>query len=513
MNAISLPLGLWEVGIVALVGVVLIWPVFTYFRDPKKLRRFPAPGIAGFSNLWMMYHAYNFRRPMATHEAHQRLGKIVRVGPNHVSFISRQAVKDIHGHGTPAQKDKFYISFTGTHESSLDVTDRQAHGEKRKRLAAAFAQKRIVDMEHMVVGDVQKLLDRFDQAATTKELINVRWYINMLLFDLTGHLVFSQSLGCVERGDDMMVAQKLDGTVYKTNPANALRNSLRIGSTMGWIPSRFGLLKRLTWWHPGWKGGADFTSIVLHMVRTRLDMEKQGVELNDFFHSLVWNKDREPLGLELGEMVAECGLLLNAGSDTTTIVLVGTIFLLTKWPRAAEKLRKELDEELDGGDGVVAYDSVKNLPYLRACVDEAMRMRPPLRGGLPRVTPPEGMMVDGEWIPGNTTVSVPTYSLHHDPDLFEDPYTYKPERWLADGAANLQQVFLPFSAGGRGCIGRNVSYMELFVVVGTLMRRYEFEFETPGFELETKDTVNAHPGPMMMRIRRRFPSESAVAKA
>ncbi|CAL5867987.1 uncharacterized protein PFLUO_LOCUS2210 [Penicillium psychrofluorescens] len=499
MSAMIVPFGLWEVAVVAFFGIMLIWPILSYFLDPKKLRRFPAPGIAGFSNLWMMYHAYDFRRPMATHDAHQKLGKVVRVGPNHVSFIGRQAVKDIYGHGTPAQKDKFYISFTGTHESSLDVTNRQAHSDKRKRLAAAFSLKRTADMEHFVVEDVQKLLDRFDRAAATKELINVRWYINMLLFDLTGHLVFSQSLGCVERGDDMMVAQKLDGTLYQSKPANALRNSLRIGSTMGWIPSRFGLLKRLTWWHPGWKGGADFTSIVLHMVRTRLEMEKEDGKRNDFFHSLVWNKDHEPLGLEIGEMVAECGLLLNAGSDTTTIVLVGTIYLLTKWSRVAEKLRKELDEELYGEDGVIAYEKVKNLPYLRACIDEAMRIRPPLRGGLPRVTPPEGMMVEGEWIAGNTTVSVPTYSLHHDPDLFKDPYTYRPERWLAEDAANLQQVFIPFSAGGRGC--------------RTLMRRYEFEFESSSFELETKDTVNAHPGTMMMRIHRRCPPEKGTSKS
>jgi len=444
-------LGPWEVAVVLILGVTVVYPIAIYFWDPKKFRRFPAPGIAGFSNLWMMYQQYMERRPVATHKTHQKLGKIVRVGPNHISFVGRQETRDIYGHGTPAQKDQFYMSFTGTHESSLDSTNRQAHGEKRKRLAAAFTQKSIADMEHLVVDDVQRLLNRFDKAAAEDELINVRWYINLLLFDLTGSLVFSTNLGCVERGDDMMEAQKLDGTKYTCKPAQALRNSLRIGSTMGWSPKLFNLNKRLTWWHPGWTGGANFTSIVLNLVRTRLEKEKEGAELNDFFKCLVWTKDREPIGLELGEMVAECGLLLNAGSDTTTIVLVGTIYLLTKWKRAGAKLRQELDEVFDDSATVLPYDSVKNLPYLRACVDEAMRMRPPLRGGLPRVTPPEGMMIGKEWIPGGTTVSVPTYTLHHDPDLFEDPWTYKPERWLAENAADLQAVFLPFSAGARAC--------------------------------------------------------------
>ena len=444
--------GLWEAAVVLALAVIFVWPVFDYFHDPKKLRRFPAPGVAGFTTLWLMYQQYTHSRAKATHAAHQNYGQIVRVAPNHISFVGRQATKDIYGHGTPAQKDKFYISFTGTHESSLDVTDRHAHGEKRKRLAAAFAQKRVADMEHLVVDDVQRLLDRFDKAEQTGEVINVRWYINMLLFDLTGDLVFSQNLGCVARGDDMMQAQKLDGTTYWTKPANALFNSLRIGSTFGWYPSLFSFNKRLFWWHRGWKGGADFNSIVLHMVRTRLEKEKEGVELNDFFKSLLTDKEGQPLGLEIGEMVAECALLLNAGSDTTSIVTTGTIFLLTKWPRAAEKLRRELDEALEGSDeNVCAYDAVKNLPYLRACIDEAMRMRPPLRGGLPRVTPAGGMSIAGEWIAGNTTVSVPTYSLHHDAELFKDPFEYKPERWLEEDAGDLQQVFIPFSAGGRGC--------------------------------------------------------------
>jgi benzoate 4-monooxygenase len=61
------------------------------------------------------------------------------------------------------------------------------------------------------------------------------------------------------------------------------------------------------------------------------------------------------------------------------------------------------------------------------------------------------MMIEGEWIPGNTTVSVPTWSLHHSPEYFKDPEVFKPERWLAEDAAELQSTFIPFSAGGRAC--------------------------------------------------------------
>lgn len=449
-----LVIGVWEVAFLFFVAAAFAWPIFDYFWDPKKLRRFNAPSVAGFTNLWMMYHQWNHNRAIATDKAHKKHGKVIRVGPNHVSFIGRQAVKDIYGHGSPAVKDKFYMQFTGSHESSLDTTDRQVHGAKRKRLAAAFAQKNIAEMEYVVVNDIIKLLTRFDQHAATQEPIDVSWFINMLLFDITGDLVFSHHLGCVERGDDMMQAQKLDGTRFQAKPAYDVRASLRNGSTLGWYTPLFKLNKRLTAWHPGWTGGSNWTSIVLHMVRTRLEKEKEkdGKELNDFFKALMWTKDGEPLGLEVGELVAECSLLLLAGSDTATIALVSCIFLLTKWPGPAAKLRKELDDALgDEAELVPAYDAVKNLPYLRACLDETMRMRPSLPGGLPRFTPPEGMMIEGEWIPGNTTVSVPTWSLHRDPDYFEDPLTFKPERWLAEDAAELQSTFIPFSAGGRAC--------------------------------------------------------------
>ena len=61
-------------------------------------------------------------------------------------------------------------------------------------------------------------------------------------------------------------------------------------------------------------------------------------------------------------------------------------------------------------------------------------------------------------------------------------------------------------------VGRNISYMELMVTIATLFRRYNFEFETSGFELLTTDTVNAHPGPMPMRLTRRHVDDLLLEK-
>ena len=81
------------------------------------------------------------------------------------------------------------------------------------------------------------------------------------------------------------------------------------------------------------------------------------------------------------------------------------MYLLLKHPKVLTLLREELDANL-GDEVVVPYDKVKHLPYLRACLDEAMRIYPPTPFNLPRCTPAEGTTIMGEFIPGGTSVSL-----------------------------------------------------------------------------------------------------------
>lgn len=194
---------------------------------------------------------------------------------------------------------------------------------------------------------------------------------------------------------------------------------------------------------------------------------------------------------------------MDAGSDTTAIALNHIMFNLLRHPQVLEKLRQELKEALDEDCPVAKYDQVKNLPYLRACLDESLRLLPPVSFGLNRKTGPGGITIDGQWVPEGTTVGVPAYTAHRNPRLFPDPESFHPERWLEEMHPDAKASFIPFSAGARGCIGRNITYMEQMVLVASLVQRYNFELPHANWELSHEEAFNLWPGPMPLKISRK----------
>ena len=196
---------------------------------------------------------------------------------------------------------------------------------------------------------------------------------------------------------------------------------------------------------------------------------------------------------------------MDAGSDTTAIALTHVLYNLIKHPHILEKLREEVCGVFSQGETIAAYARVKSLPYLRACLDESLRILPPLPRGLERKTPPQGMTILGEHIAGGITVSVPTYTAHRDPTLFPKPDTYIPERWLdeSDAMKEMRAAFIPFSSGGRACLGRNITIIEQQILIATLVHRYDFALANPDWELSWEEGFNLWPSQMPIKLWRR----------
>lgn len=203
---------------------------------------------------------------------------------------------------------------------------------------------------------------------------------------------------------------------------------------------------------------------------------------------------------------------MDAGSDTTAIALTHVLYHLIKNPASLVKLRQELAGAFCG-ESIAPFAKVKNLPYLRACLDESLRLTPPLPRGLERKTPPQGMEILGERIEGGVTVSVPTYYAHRDPTLFPEPESYSPERWLHESecSRDMRAAFIPFSSGGRACIGRNITMMEQQILVATLVHRYDFALPSENWELDWEEAFNLWPSQMHIKIWRREKHSESLA--
>lgn len=153
------------------------------------------------------------------------------------------------------------------------------------------------------------------------------------------------------------------------------------------------------------------------------------------------------------------------------------------YERLADEIRSKFHNNSDIHSGPV----LASCRYLRACIDETLRITPPVSGTLWRElysdeldTP---LVVDSHVVPSGTQVGVCTYSLHHNEKYFAEPYSFYPERWLVDDEVQLRlmnSAFCPFSIGPRSCAGKAMAYLEASLVIAKTIWAFDFQLQPGG---------------------------------
>lgn len=157
----------------------------------------------------------------------------------------------------------------------------------------------------------------------------------------------------------------------------------------------------------------------------------------------------------------------TTGGDTTTTAISALSFYLSRNRDVYQKLAAEIRTRFTDHEDIRGGQKLASCRYLRACIDEALRISPP---------------VTGHVIPPSTQVGVNIYSLHHNETYFERQFNFDPDRWLVEDAATLTRMhsaFCPFSLGGRGCAGKSMAYLEANLVLAKTIWLFDFEL-APG---------------------------------
>ena len=483
---------------------------FDYFRDPKALRRYNNFSfLSGITNIPYMVLSFKNFRSKKIYELHSQGSTVIRTGPNSLSFSDLRAIKDIYGHSTKCTKDDQYVVQSGTHYHLADVVNKKEHARKRKVLSSAYALKNLEEWEFKVADKVERMIAQFDKRCSDHGqdvVIDYRPWANYFTLDAIADIGLSHRLYFLDNASDRTTAVHPDGSTYEVNFRECLYANSRATSVFCYTYDFYKWAAKVTRFAPYfgrlWKLNDDWDRIPRYLAQQRLQRYEAGEKLDDFFEALMHDRKANH-NLQWGEIVAEINIMMNAGSTTTGIAMANAMYQLLKNPACMKKLRQEIDETLDEDEEIAPYEKVKYLPYLRACLDESLRIFPPISHGLTRQVPAEGSEIAGEYIPGGTTVAVSSFIAHRDPKLFPDPETYNPERWLGEAGKDLGPYFIAFSAGARGCIGRNIAYLEQTVLLASLLHRYDIEFAHPGFEPGRYEWQNLHLTELPIKVRRR----------
>jgi cytochrome P450 len=505
-----------------------VWPplatkqILSLMSSDLGLRKFPnMTPLSGVSYITFMILAHGGFRSKHLAELHQK-HPVIRTGPNTLSYGDVRAIKDIYGHNTKCTKDSSYVITSGSHFHLADVIDKPEHARKRKVLSSAYALKNLEGWEHKVADKTAQLIAHFDKCCTAplpnttqvpdkKDLtVDYRAWTNFFSLDAIADIGLSEILGFLANGNDRITGRRTNGAKYQCNFRECLYQNARKQSLLLWPYEWYPFLNKVSNIIPFYgrmgKFATDWDGIPLELAHRRLDRYRAGEKLDDFFQALMEDKNGNPNNLEWGEIVAEVSIMMNAGSATTAIAMANVLFQLLKNPPIMKKLVRELDAALGQDDerqDVVSYDKVKHLPYLRACLDESLRLFPPTPQGLPRETPSEGLYILDDFVPGGVSVSMSALVAHRIEAQFPQADKFIPERWLGEEGKNLQPYFLAFSAGARGCIGRNISYLEQTVLLASMLQRYEFSLPHPRWEIERLETMNLLLGEMPVKVWRR----------
>ncbi|RZC35328.1 p450 domain containing protein [Asbolus verrucosus] len=169
------------------------------------------------------------------------------------------------------------------------------------------------------------------------------------------------------------------------------------------------------------------------------------------------------------------------GYETSSIVMSFVLYELALNPTAQSTLREEISKAFEENDDQLPYDALQGLQYLDGVVNEALRMHPPA-GSLQKICtePYTYIPKDGDVIKQPVTIEkgtciiLPVNGLHHDPKYYEDPGSFKPERFIGVNKDNLTKYsFLPFGEGPRACLGQRFGILQIKIGVAYVMKNFE----------------------------------------
>ncbi|QKD59036.1 cytochrome P450 [Fusarium oxysporum Fo47] len=357
-------------------------------------------------------------------QLHRQYGPIVRIGPNHIAVDGSIGWPQVYGHQPGKAEFSKYPNF-------------------------------------IFPGDGMSLIGA-QKDDHRREPIDIVTWVNLTTFDIKGDLTFSESFGGLKSG--------------------------------GYHP--YLLLKPfiLAIGYRHIRESMESAEMSMEKAKARVALGEQPFEGRRDFMTYMLRRGKDGVtAMSETELLVNSSIVIGAASETTATALSGAFFYIGTHPQVYRYLVDEIRGAFtDASD--ITLKSTAQLQYLHACIEETLRIYPPAAETPPRVC--LGATIGGKYFPKGTVVTVYQWATFRNPSNFADPDSFRSERWLPTThalydekyAGDNRAVFKPFSYGARDCIGKNLAYAELRVILSHILFKFDFELKPGQSDWHEKQT-------------------------
>ncbi|KAI5791972.1 cytochrome P450 [Geopyxis carbonaria] len=467
---------LLALGALHFVGSALV-ALYRSYND--KLSHIPGPRLAAAGPWYEQY--YDIVRGGAFIEKleglHKVYGHYVRVNPEEVHTSDPDAIGVIFAIGSnftkagaPAPSAHPIAS-----KSILGMQNNKEHAHRRALVAPLFSKQAVQKLEWLLAEKIERMLQRYEQAVDTGRVLNISNSLRCMTLEAIDKFTYNGDISELDVADDEFDNPMFDIFASTSHTMHLVRHFPAMARFQLSLPNWL-----LTTVMPNFSTLLDYQKSCSTTVRAyKKDYAKASAAGHPTIIGRLLSPDAQKAGRELAVTDAvlrdECLVFLIAGTDPVARGVTYALWYLAQHPEAEARLAAELADAVPDRNVFGSWEQLERLPFLTAVIKETLRMNGSTPGKLIRVVPKGGVTINGNFFPEDTHLSMSFHILHQDETIFPDPKRFVPERWLGDGAKQLDPYMCAFSKGSKACLGIQVAWAQLYMTLGNIVRRYTLD--------------------------------------
>ncbi|EPE32163.1 Cytochrome P450 [Glarea lozoyensis ATCC 20868] len=442
------------------------------------LANFPGPKLAAVTRYYEAYFdvIQNGQYTFKIAEMHKKYGPIVRISPYELHVIDPAFFEKLYRQEGRWNKYAWSLDAFSGKGAMICSTDHDIHKTRRQPLNSFLSKAKVASQQVLIRQNVEKLCDRITLFIDSGDTIILGAATSAFARDVATEYIIGRNYNSLDLEDfnvGMTVLLQGSGRIWRIT-----KHITWFGPTMKSMPvdwvikvadagmkAFFAYLKETT---------KDTKELLAQATSSTPDQKHQRTIVNE-----IMNSNLPPVEKSFDRVFDEVVTVTGAGFETIANALRLIFYHVFSNDEILRTLRVELRSATKrSSSDEIDLKTLEQLPYLTSVIMEGLRLSPAIATRSARIAP-DRELIYGRWrIPAGTPVGMTTLLMHTDEKLYPDPMCFNPERWMDfDDRKKAEKTFAPFTKGTRICIGMHLAWAEIYLVLSTLVQRFDFDFK------------------------------------